>query len=98
MSSHLPDALGVVMATASASSAMPLVIAFVVVVLLIVGIHLVITKVFDLIDQPSARELRRIDRDRDAAVREMIAIRQDATRRMQNIADEDVIEGRVWDR
>ena len=43
---------------------------------------------------PSVRgELERVAGDRDSAIREITRIRQDATRRMQQISDGNVIDG-----
>jgi hypothetical protein len=44
---------------------------------------------------PVQRELARVEADRAAAINQIIAIRQAATRRMVEVADHDVIEGRA---
>jgi hypothetical protein len=78
--------------------AIPIIVAVILITLLLMGLKLAFLRARDLVQGPPAvRAVRQVERDRDEAVRELIAIRQDATRRMQRIADEDVIEGRAWD-
>jgi uncharacterized protein involved in cysteine biosynthesis len=98
MSGDSSGALGVViMAVAAASVLVPIVIAVVVIALILVGLKLAFMMARDLIDPPAARAVRRVERDRDAAILEMIETRRDAVRRMQKISAQDVIDGRAWD-
>lgn len=92
----MPETLGVlVMWVAVASVAVPVVVILAALVLIALVLKLVVTAVWNLLDPPSARELRRVDHDRDEAVRELVEIRRRAVRRMREIADEDVFEGRL---
>ncbi len=82
----------------AAALAIRVIVAVIAIALLLIGLKLAFLRGRDLVQGPPAgRAVRRVERDRDSAVREMIAIRQEATRRMQRIADEDVVEGRAWD-
>jgi hypothetical protein len=86
----------------AAALALPIIAAVAIASLVIWVVFIVMRKVFnasrDLVQGPPAvRQVRRIERDRDSAVRDLIAIRQDAVRRMQVISRDDVIEGRAWD-
>jgi hypothetical protein len=88
----------IVMAVAVASLVVPIAVAVIAVVLLAELVRAIILSALRLIQgPPEVRAVRRIDHDREAAVRELLSIRQDAARRMRSIIDEDVIDGHGHD-
>ena len=62
------------------------------------GIYLAGREIYRALSNDShANELRRLQQTRDQSAQEILSIHQAATRRMTEIANEDVIEGRARD-